>query len=258
MALTLLPFQPDSLAIRDMLVEGALGTVRGMRSLTLDSFIDNAAATEITIWPNGTTNLVFPGGAVAMQAVSNDPGDASPAGTGARTISVTGFDANFERQTETVVMNGVNPVPLVNTYIYVESITVLTAGTDDTNRGTVTVETSLTVDQCIIPPSTGRSIGAHIGCAADEQFVLTKVEALATGSLPAQIRWLWDVNLGLQFSSSLISSNTAGVFPPVDLSSPVVFPERSRVRFLANFPGGATNDVAIVVQGAYIDSDLLL
>lgn len=60
------------------------------------------------------------------------------AGTGARTISVTGVNTSFARFTETVTMNGQTSVNLATTNVlFIDKITVLTAGSGLVNAGII-------------------------------------------------------------------------------------------------------------------------
>jgi len=70
----------------------------------------------------------MPTTATALEILSSS-GDDTSAGTGARTVLVTGLDANFAEQTETVTMNGTTPVTLANTYIRFSRAIVASSGT---------------------------------------------------------------------------------------------------------------------------------
>jgi hypothetical protein len=75
----------------------------------------------------------------ALEVVSSSADDAA-AGTGARTVKVEGVDASHVPFSETITMNGVTPVPLVNTsVIAINRTTVLTAGSGLANAGTIDV-----------------------------------------------------------------------------------------------------------------------
>lgn len=68
--------------------------------------------------------------------VSTNTNDTS-AGTGARTVRVTGLDASFNEQTEDVTMNGTTNVATANTYSRIFRMNVLTAGSNGTNFGQI-------------------------------------------------------------------------------------------------------------------------
>lgn len=88
------------------------------------------------IWATGGT-WAAPATASVVNFVSADAADAA-AGTGVRTISVTGLDSNYDEITETVTMNGVTPVATANGYWIIHRLIALTAGSGGTNAGIIT------------------------------------------------------------------------------------------------------------------------
>jgi hypothetical protein len=119
--------------------EVALGLRQGWT--TWNKFGYNAdvdtAADEVIAEFGGSINIMTSGD--TLDVVSSDTNDTS-AGTGARTILITGIDENNLPQTETVTMNGVTPVTTSNSWLGVNRIAVVTAGTGGTNAGTITVD----------------------------------------------------------------------------------------------------------------------
>lgn len=93
------------------------------------------------IWSLTTTNYVQLLSGVAMEIISNSANDTA-AGTGARTVRVSGVDGNYAPFSEVLTLNGVAAVPLVNTSVIgINFIEVLTAGSGGTNAGRVDVRT---------------------------------------------------------------------------------------------------------------------
>ena len=66
---------------------------------------------------------------------------------GMRTVNIQGLDANFDLQSETVVLNGTTNVPTVNSYTRIFRMYGETFGSDSTNLGdiTATAQTDATV-----------------------------------------------------------------------------------------------------------------
>ena len=92
----------------------------------------------------GTEDLWAQGGlyveataASVVNFVSSSANDTA-AGTGARTISITGLNASDVEVTETLTLNGITNVPTVNSYIFISRVVVLTAGSGAANAGTIT------------------------------------------------------------------------------------------------------------------------
>lgn len=97
----------------------------------------DAGATE-TVWPLGGL-YALPSAAAATTIVSASANDTS-AGTGARTVKVTGLDASRNVITETATMNGITPVALTAQFLRINKIEVMTAGSGLVNDGLITVQ----------------------------------------------------------------------------------------------------------------------
>ena len=69
--------------------------------------------------------------------ISSDSANDTASGTGARTVLLTGYDTNYNEQTEVITLNGQTAVNTVNKYILVRQIEVLTAGSGGTNAGAI-------------------------------------------------------------------------------------------------------------------------
>lgn len=99
----------------------------------------SVSTTASTIWSGGATSYVQLTTGTALEVVSASANDAA-AGTGARTIRVSGVDSSYLPFTEVITLNGVTAVPLVNTsVIAVNRTEVLTAGSGLVNAGKIDV-----------------------------------------------------------------------------------------------------------------------
>lgn len=94
-----------------------------------------------TIW-NEAAVVVFPAAAGVLTVSSSSSNDTA-AGTGARTVSITGLDAAFNPLTETVILNGTTAVSTLGSYFRVNSITVTTVGSGGSNAGIIYIGTGL-------------------------------------------------------------------------------------------------------------------
>jgi hypothetical protein len=74
-----------------------------------------------------------------ISIVSSSVNDIVTTGTGARTISITGVDSNWDPQVEVVNMNGTTPVVTVTTWIGINEVVITEAGTDQGNDGDITI-----------------------------------------------------------------------------------------------------------------------
>ena len=74
---------------------------------------------------------------IAIVSTSTDD-DGSPAGIGARTLTLTGLDGSYDIVTETITLDGTTPVNTANSYFAVHRCFVATAGSSGTAVGTIT------------------------------------------------------------------------------------------------------------------------
>ena len=129
----------DAMIVRPGLYE--LEVARGLRTgiAQVNKFGRNpdidAGQTE-DIWAGGGT-WSPPTAAGTVAIVSSDVADNS-AGTGARTLYVSGLNGDYNEVEETVSLNGTTPVNTANSYFIVHRMRVLTAGTGGTAAGTIT------------------------------------------------------------------------------------------------------------------------
>lgn len=89
------------------------------------------------VWEGGGA-YPFQMAASKLEALSGSANDTA-AGTGARTFTINGLDANFNSISETVTLNGVTPVQTANSYMRVNSFLIASAGSGNVNSGDVTL-----------------------------------------------------------------------------------------------------------------------
>lgn len=176
------------------------GLVTGIATLNKFGWnpdIDTATDPE-DIWDAGGLH-VPPTAARLHDIVSAVAADAA-AGTGARTIRVEGLDASYAEQTEDITMNGVTPVPTVNTYTRIYRMYVLTAGSVGTNSGniTATAQTDATVT-AQISGNKGQTLMAVYSVPASKTLYLTGyyggiIRSAATGSITIQLMTRGDID----------------------------------------------------------------
>ncbi len=110
-----------------------------------NSDIDTATDPE-DIWDGGGL-WVPPTTARTHDIASTSANDIDTTGSGARTIFISGLDANWAEQSETIELDGTNNVPTANTYTRINRMYILTAGSTGVNEGniTATAQTDATV-----------------------------------------------------------------------------------------------------------------
>ena len=92
-----------------------------------------------TIWFQGGL-YSYPGSASTMTVSSSDTNDTS-AGTGARTVLISGLNGSYVETSETITLNGQTAVTTTNSYLRMNRALVLTAGSGAGNAGVIYVGT---------------------------------------------------------------------------------------------------------------------
>jgi hypothetical protein len=88
-----------------------------------------------TIWSQGGL-YAYPPSASVMTVSSSDANDTS-AGTGARTVEVSGLDADYNEINEVVTLNGQTPVNTTKSYLRINRGVVRSAGSGGENAGII-------------------------------------------------------------------------------------------------------------------------
>ena len=96
----------------------------------------NVATSNETVWIGSSGIYAFPTVASVMK-ISSSSNDDDAAGTGARTVLINGLNANYDPVAEIVALDGQTAVNTTNSYIRVNKMTVLTAGTGGTSVGSI-------------------------------------------------------------------------------------------------------------------------
>lgn len=129
------------LPITDLALDIAAGNVAG-KSIVFMTGENTAVGTSAfeTIWPIGG-EMALRTAAATLNLSSASANDANPAGTGARTVFITGVDATFVEVSETVELNGQTAVATSNDYRYVNTMVVASVGSLLCNDGRIYAST---------------------------------------------------------------------------------------------------------------------
>lgn len=117
----------------------ARGQIPNHQSIQIFGYNADVDQTEESVWPDGGT-VPHPTVASVLKISSTSASDTS-AGTGAKTVFISGLDGNYNVMSETVILNGQTEVNTVKSYLYVNEFYVLTVGTDGHNVGTINAGT---------------------------------------------------------------------------------------------------------------------
>lgn len=156
---------------KDFIREVMKGNVQyaDMRSFSL--FNNALTTTEQTIWPEGG-RYSFPAAATVMTLSSSSADDAA-AGTGTRSVFITGLDANYNIISETVTLNGQTPVSTTHAYLRVNQMFGLTAGSTETNQGIIYLGTGTV--------TTGKPANVYAIMSADTNLTTGGVYTVPAG-----------------------------------------------------------------------------
>ena len=136
------------------------GAESGETSETIYGYSDNVTQTAGTVW-SGAQALTYLSTAAYVITASDDADDAA-AGTGARTIEITGLLANYTQTTDTITTNGVTGVTSGVQFLRILKLEVGTAGSQNLNDGrvyTILDGTDSTFTAGGVPTSTSTYLG---------------------------------------------------------------------------------------------------
>jgi hypothetical protein len=225
----------------------ARGQIQAHSVVTIAGYNSDVDTAWEMITPVG--NLSYPAAALQMTVSSADADDTS-AGTGARTVLITGLDANYAVISETVTMNGQTAVTTTNSFLRINAMLVTTAGTSLANEGiiyigsgTVTSGVPATIynviaagfnnstsSQYTIPAGfTGYLVVARIGLAQDAGTTLITARTRFVGTN------------GIALTGPVIVTNNG--ISTIDFPYPIAIAEKTRIQGEA-IGGAADNEAA--------------
>jgi len=238
----------------------ARGQIMGHKTLFKFGVNGDVGTSIETVWAQGGT-YAYPASATVMKISSSSADDAA-AGTGARTISIAGLDANYNEISETVILNGQTEVNTVKSYLRISRMFVVTAGSGATavgviyaGTGTVTSGVPATVYGMI-------AIGAN-----QTQMAFWTVPAGYTLYLMGTFYSSGNSTANAFTNFQLIQRPLGGVFRQqsstrtagsgdfvLDLHTPLVFAEKTDIEVRAIASAGASN-VSAEFEGIYIENN---
>ncbi len=143
---------------------------------------------------NLSTSCNLQSSAITLKVSSSSANDTS-AGTGARTITITGLDANFDSISEVVTMNGQTPVTTTNAFLRVHFVTIKACGSLMTNAGdiwvSISTEASYTAGvpqttsymQAMAPAGYGRAFIGHFTVPRNRTLTICQITTTVVGPI---------------------------------------------------------------------------
>ena len=163
-----------------------------------------------------------------MNVVSDSANDTSD-GTGARTIKITGLDGNYDEIEEIVTMNGLSSVTTTKSFIIIHRAIPNTAGSTETNVGTIT-----------ITDTTGGTTQALIHDT--QHSTIQGFSMVPRGYHAVLVRWEINAGKGDDFKSHIMVKPFGGAFYELksvyifennisyDFNGVIVLPEKTTIK----------------------------
>ena len=230
----------------DMGIQVARGLIP--QQTAINKFGRNSdTVTGEAIW-SASTAYTAPAAGLLCNVVSTNTNDAS-LGTGARTIYISGLNDLYDQTNETVTLNGTSLVSTVQKYINIYSAYVLTAGTDDSADGTITItQTSGTLLATILPAVNASQSTIFMVPRFYTAYVNTiHVIAQNTANLAVIDLGLFRRDFGgvLRIVSDFLLTHDSSLVTK-KFEAPLVFPEKSTILVKCSSASDAgTWDVAV-------------
>ena len=233
------------------------GQVDGHKTLFQFGINGDVGTSVETVWAQGGT-YTYPATATVMKISSSSASDTS-AGTGARTISIAGLDANYNEISETVILNGQTEVNTVNSYLRISRMFVATAGSGATAVGTIYAGTGT------VTAGVPANIFGMIAINANQtQMAFWTVPAGYTLYLMGVFYTSGNATANAWTNFQLIQRPLGGVFRQqsstrtagsgdfvLDFHTPISFAEKTDIEIRAVASAGASN-VSAEFEGIYI------
>lgn len=243
----------------DFTLQVARGQIAGHRSVIVFGFNPDVDTSECTVWPRAGL-LQHPATAVQLLVSSTSTNDTS-AGTGARTVMVSGLDNNYEEISEVVTLNGQTAVTTTQSFLRINYAAVASAGSTRSaagdiyfGAGTVTAGVPATVYD-IIKFNYNNTITGHYTIPAGHTAYLVQGLFSAgqpSGSTQIQGRLLTTGVSGIRHTAAITTLNN-GVADYV-FEYPVPVPEKTDIE--ATAIGSANNNacsamfILVLVKGS--------
>jgi hypothetical protein len=221
------------------------GQVAWHRPVVVFGFNGDVDTSPETVWPGGGL-LAFPSVALQM-SVSSASTDDTSGGTGARTIYISGLDADHNVVSETVTLNGQTAVTTANSYLHINEAYVATAGSGDyaagsiyIGTGTVTLGVPATVYDIIAFDYNRRVTGSYTIPAGFTGYLMQGLFSAgqASGSTAVTGRLMTRGTNDIRLTAAIVTINNGAA--DYAFEYPIAIPEKTTVE--AQAFGAANNN----------------
>jgi hypothetical protein len=265
-----MPLPVGGSALSDVLFRIANGESTGKDIVIINGYNEGCSADFEAVWPTGGL-YSWPTTATTMEALSTSANDTA-AGSGARTVKITGLDSSFSKIEETVSLNGTSAVATTSSFIRVNRCEVITSGAYATTHETGTQEGDITVRvsgggavQAVIEATNAAAKITRNGiCAsgrhttsASERLIIEEVRVTCEVSKAVDFHLYTrgDADtLSAPFSASKLRLEFMGLSEQTStrLAVPIVVQGNTDVWIVARLSSGAPGTVNCSIQGLSI------
>lgn len=239
------------------------GSVSGTSAITKfgkNTDIDTGSVPK-DVWLGGGAYTGFPTGSPETVEIFSDDANDTSAGTGARTVRITGLQTSSSTAytTEDLTLNGVTGVTSSNSYYRVNRAFILTAGSGGTNAGQLTVRHTSTTANVFsqISAGTGQTQICCWTVPASREFFMTRLLIVGTRdtggagtvNLDIQIR---EFETGAWRNIRDFTFTTGSALDPA-FDYPLHIPAQADIRFRVQSVSANNTTVNALFSGVYME-----
>lgn len=175
---------------QDFFLQVAKGKIDGHAAVHVSGHIHSLGTAFKPVWSAGVDP--FPAAAGVVKISSSDANDAA-AGTGARTVTIMGLNASGAAISETVTLNGQTAVNTINSFLRINEMAIITAGSGGENAGNVwagtgTVTAGVPATKYnVIEIAKNKSLSAFYTIPLNKKGYLLKIITGVSTNLGAQV-----------------------------------------------------------------------
>ena len=238
----------------------ARGQIMGHTAVTVFGYNQDVDTVEESVWPNGGL-IPYVTTASVLKISSSNINDTA-AGTGARTVYISGVDGNYNTVSETVTLNGQTAVNTVNSYIALNVFYTLTAGSTGHNEGninagtgTVTAGVPAVLYDLIGATNNNRTTGQYIVPAGYTAYMVmgmfTAGQVSGSTSITGKLQSFNPADSIVRVAAVVTLNNGSAQY---DFVAPVAFSEKTSIGVTA-YGSSGNNSVSSMFNLILIKND---
>lgn len=183
--------------------------------------------------------------------LSSGSADDAAAGTGARTVQVTGLLSTYVEASETVILNGQTAVNTTNSYVAINKVEVLTAGSGGVNAGIVYAGTGTVTTGVPAVVNNAITVGANVSTSAfyvmpaKRNFKVNKLQIAASAAATLSLVVV-EQGSGLALTTITLPIAAAAAYTEVNLTDTLIIPEKALVKISA---AGTSLNIGVALIG---------